>query len=181
MSGTKTRTKQTSKSTVSASKKQSPSLKTQKRPSGRTTQKTTLKKGLSSSAEVNENEVSLLSSAKGTLTKTAKRSALSQQENSHPKKKGAWEGYDFENLPHLSDEQLASFRKVTPEEHERFKRIVSEGKKVGRPLKPQEEKEHIRSIRISDHLLEAIKTKADKLGIGWQTYVKKVVSEDLQI
>jgi len=81
----------------------------------------------------------------------------------------------------MSESQLKRFRKVTTEEHERFKRIVNNGRR-GRPKKPANEKEHVHSIRFSDSFLEKLKLKAIKEGFtAWQTYAKKILAENLTL
>ena len=83
-------------------------------------------------------------------------------------------------MPELTEEQAASFRPITQEEHLRFKKMLAGGKRTGRPTKPLDEKEHVHGIRFSDQLLNKIKAKADVVGLGWQTYVKKILAAEVE-
>ena len=147
--------KKTAKSKESHSKKPSQSSKTRTAPFRKTALKITTKQGSGSSGKVTEEE------------------SLAQ------KKKDAWEGYDDQELPEMTDEQLTSFKPVSKEQHLRFKKVVAEAKKMGRPPKPLEEKERVHAIRFSDHLLDALKAKAHKAGLRWQTYAKQILTAEI--
>ena len=109
-----------------------------------------------------------------------KSSGSSRQGNSPRGKKNVWKNYDYDELPELNDEQLASFRKITPAEHEKLKQGVV--LKVGRPKKTPEEKEDVPvSIRFSSALLEQLQKQAGKEGFAhWQTFAKKILSDYLK-
>ena len=81
-------------------------------------------------------------------------------------------------MPELTNEQLASFRRVTAKEHKRLR----DGKirKVGRPPKPADEKEVLVSIRFPPRMLAQLKAKARSQGYkGWQTYTKELLKKAL--
>jgi uncharacterized protein (DUF4415 family) len=81
----------------------------------------------------------------------------------------------------LSDEQLATLRRVTPEEHARFKRIAAAGR-VGRPPKRPQDKAIAVSMRFEPALLFALKQRAKETGAGgWQTYAKQLLRDALGI
>ena len=171
MSGTRTKTSKTKKSTESALKRQKRSSSTNKLSSSKT--KTAQKsRGKSSSATPRTTESSSSFSTK--KMKIAKKpSVSSQQESSASKIKDPWAGYDFDNMPPITPEQAVTFRRVTKEEHERFKRI-------GRPKKNPEEKFLPITIKMEPDLLEMTKKQALAHGIAWQTYLKKILREKLQ-
>jgi predicted DNA binding CopG/RHH family protein len=79
----------------------------------------------------------------------------------------------------MTDEQLDSFKLISEEQHLRFKKMLAGGKRTGRPPKPLDEKEHIHAIRFSDQLVQRIKEKAVIAGLPWQTFMKKILSEEL--
>ncbi len=186
MSGMTKKAKKTGKSTESPSKKPSPSSKTRTAPFRKTALKNTVKQGSGSSGKVTKEENSssysvkeLTQMKKEALLAKKKSSASFQQESLPQKKKDVWEGYDDEKLPEMTDEQLASFKPVSKEQHQRFKKMVAGGKKMGRPPKPQEEKERVHAIRFSDHLLDGLKAKAQKAGLRWQTYAKLILAAEI--
>jgi len=111
--------------------------------------------------------------------RTKKSSASSQQEKSPAPKGDPWKDYDYENLPELTTEQIATFKPITTEQHERF--LTGTIRSVGRPKKSPSEKENIVAIRFSEVFLERLKAKAKANGFAaWQTYAKKVLAEDLE-
>ena len=179
MTGMTKRTKKTTKSTKSASKKQSPSSTIPSSLSRGTKAKITRKTASQPLDEANRAKTSSSSSVSEKLEKT-RSSGSSQPENRRPEKSDVWKGYDYDNLPELTQEQLATFKPITQEKHERFKQMVARGRR-GRPRKSAQEKEHVHSIRLSDSFLQRLKNKAMEKGFtAWQTYVKKVLSEDIE-
>lgn len=84
----------------------------------------------------------------------------------------AWDGFDFETLPPLSNKQLDTFRNVSSKEFENFA-------KLGRPPKPAHKKEVPVSIRMSAEFIAAIKNAAKKKNMGWQTFLKEIVSREI--
>lgn len=82
-------------------------------------------------------------------------------------------------MPELSNEQIAAFRVVTPEEHARF--ASGKVRPRGRPKKSAAEKERPISIRMSASLIARLKKRAAAAGFDkWQTYAKKVLADDLE-
>ena len=96
-------------------------------------------------------------------------------------------GYDVENMPELSQEQLALFKRVSPDRYNQVSAIdtvrilkkdkVLKVKKLGRPKKSPEEKENIVAIRLSKAFIKRLKKRAGKT--GWQTYAKKILEDHL--
>lgn len=101
--------------------------------------------------------------------------SLAPEEQSEYRKK-AWAGYDYDNIPPMTPEQLATFKKVDAQRHKQF----CDMKKLGRPKKPQEEKEIPVSIRFPSSLLTKIKRQAQKFNLPWQTFMKKFLDENLR-
>jgi predicted DNA binding CopG/RHH family protein len=117
--------------------------------------------------------------SKSTVSLSKKPSELFPPESLQQKKEGIWNSYDFENMPEMNKAQLDSFKPVSKEQHLDFKKTIAQGRTAGRPAKASEEKEQIRSIRISDQLLNKIKASALKAGLPWQSYVKKILIKEL--
>ena len=117
--------------------------------------------------------------SKSTVSLSKKPSELYPPESLQQKKEGIWNSYDFENMPEMNKAQLDSFKPVSKEQHLDFKKTIAQGRTAGRPAKASEEKEQIRSIRISDQLLNKIKASALKAGLPWQSYVKKILIKEL--
>ncbi|HEY9758744.1 MAG TPA: BrnA antitoxin family protein [Oculatellaceae cyanobacterium] len=110
--------------------------------------------------------------------KAKKSRASSQRASSHRESGDAWHNYDYENLPELNAKQLASFRPVTANEHQRFRDGTV--RPVGRPRKPAEEKGQLVSMRFTPKMLAALKARAKASGVsGWQTYAKQVLQRHL--
>lgn len=107
-----------------------------------------------------------------------KKSELSQPAKLLKKKPNHWKDYDFENLPELSADQIADFRKVTKETHQKFQ--VTSVRKVGRPAKPVTEKEKQISIRFKPAMLKKIKEKARRNGYSsYQRFIKAVLEKSV--
>ncbi len=90
-------------------------------------------------------------------------------------RKKAWEGYDYDELPEMTPEQLATFERVSSERLQQ----QSEMRRVGRPRKSEKEKEIPISIRIPFRLLEQLKLQAEEAHLPWQTFMKKVLDDKL--
>ncbi len=94
---------------------------------------------------------------------------------------------DYENMPELTKEQLALFKRISPEQHKKLRagesvhilknEEIVEVKKIGRPKKDLDEKENVVAIRLSKIFIERLKKKAGN--IGWQTYAKQILEEHL--
>lgn len=79
-----------------------------------------------------------------------------------------------------SFETLKRGRRVTPAEHEKYSKALDaqfgvDRPRIGRPplgpLKAQDI-----HLRIPPGILERLRTKAEKLGIGYQTLIKQILS-----
>ena len=82
--------------------------------------------------------------------------------------------------PPLTVEQLSSMRRVTPEEHARFRQmyINTFGKEPpvrGRPPKHQTNKYRDIHIKIHPKALEWVKAEAKRRGIGYQTFINNIL------
>ena len=170
MSGTKRKTAETKSNMPSASKKRKPSSKTQ-RQSSRQTKTARKKSEQSSSATRGKVDSSSSSSSKKT---TKKPSASSRRASSPAPTKNPWDGYDWNSVPTISSEQGRTFRRVTQEEHDRFKRAR------GRPKKEVSEKTQPITLRIEPSLLEWVQSAASRRGLPWQTYLKILVKKGLE-
>jgi predicted DNA binding CopG/RHH family protein len=168
MSGTNTKTKQTKKSTKSVSRKQRPSSKTGL-PESRKTKTNPKSQGKSSSGTPSKTGNFSLSSLRKTKAKT---SESSQQESSTKTKKDAWDGYDFEEMPPLTDKQLGTFKSISKQDFEKLSR--------GRPRKSPEEKFQSITVRFEPNLLKEVKQKAVESGLAWQSYLKILVKSGLE-
>lgn len=104
-------------------------------------------------------------------TKTARKK--SEQSSSAPTK-NPWDGYDWNSVPTISSDQGRTFRRVTEEEHDRFKRAR------GRPKKEVSEKTQPITLRIEPSLLEWVQSAASRRGLPWQTYLKILVKKGLE-
>ena len=108
-----------------------------------------------------------------------KPSASNRGPDSAAKKKGPWKGHDFDSMPELTEEQIASPRRVSKSEHKKLSLAVR--RHVGRPRKPEAENEELVSIRFSANFLQRLKEKARQEGYtAWQTYEKKVLAEHVK-
>jgi uncharacterized protein (DUF4415 family) len=75
-------------------------------------------------------------------------------------------------------------RRVTPEEHQKFKAAIAEQfgtklRKRGRPVKEEEEKYEPISIRLHPKVLAWAKEEATKRGIGYQTVINEILLEQI--
>lgn len=178
MTGMTKKTRKTSKSTKSASKTPSRSSGILSSKSPRSAAKTTRKSASSRSGKAAQESISSSSSV-NEKSAEKKLSGSSRHESKHPRKNEVWEGYDFDNLPELTPNQIGSFQVVSQDEHSRFTQMITKGRR-GRPKKPSNEKEHVHSIRLSDAFLKRLKRRAVERGFtAWQTYAKQVLAEDL--
>lgn len=93
-------------------------------------------------------------------------------------------------MPELTMEQLGTFRPAKSEKKAQLAQagtiVVLDGetvvatRKVGRPQKSAQEKEMVRSIRLSESFLARLKARAEAAGYtGWQTYAKKLLEDAL--
>jgi len=95
------------------------------------------------------------------------------------------EKIDFSDIPELTDEQLRNARRVSPEMHARLRRayINTFGKEPpvfrGRPPKPAHQLFKHVHMRMPPDILARIKTKAKRLGIGYQTLINRVLTEHI--
>jgi uncharacterized protein (DUF4415 family) len=84
--------------------------------------------------------------------------------------------------PPLTDKELREMRRVTPEEHARFRQayINTFGKEPparGRPRKhPSELFNHVH-MRMHPSILARAKAKAKRLGIGYQTLINRILAQ----
>jgi uncharacterized protein (DUF4415 family) len=79
-----------------------------------------------------------------------------------------------------SIETLRRGRRVTPAEHEMYSKALDEKygvdrPRVGRPSLGPLKAQDIH-LRIPPGILERLRAKADKLGIGYQTLIKQILS-----
>lgn len=77
-------------------------------------------------------------------------------------------------------------RRVTPEENQKFRAAISEQfgmelRKRGRPVKNEEEKYELISIRLHPKVLAWAKEEAQKRGIGYQTVINEVLLERISL
>lgn len=106
------------------------------------------------------------------------KSELFQREKSTKTKKNPWVGYDFEKLPELTKEQLASFKPVTEIEFKRLK--PTSVRKVGRPVKKPQDRESQISIRFKPAVLKKIKLKAKRTGFtSYQRFIKAILEKEV--
>jgi uncharacterized protein (DUF4415 family) len=83
----------------------------------------------------------------------------------------------------MSDEEFAekpfnwaNARRVTPEEHARFKEAVENTRKLrGRPPKPTEEKFQRVNIRLDPRVVAWAKREAQRKHIGYQTVLNQAL------
>jgi uncharacterized protein (DUF4415 family) len=88
------------------------------------------------------------------------------------------------DIPELTAEELARARRITPEEHARHRQayINTLGKEPpprGRPRKPVSDLFKHVHMRMPPNLLARAKTKAKRLGIGYQTLINRLLMEHL--
>ena len=89
---------------------------------------------------------------------------------------------DYSDIPELTPGELKHFRRVTPEEHARFRQayINTFGKEPparGRPRKhPSELFNHVH-MRMPPSILARVKSKAKRLGIGYQTLINRILAQ----
>jgi len=77
-------------------------------------------------------------------------------------------------MPTVTPEQGRTFRRVTQEEHDHFKRAR------GRPKKDESEKTQPITLRIEPSLLQWVQSAALKVGLPWQTYLKILLKKGLE-
>jgi predicted DNA binding CopG/RHH family protein len=187
MNTTKKKTKPTSKSTGSRSTKLSPSSKTRSSKSPKTT--SPRKNGSSPQAKVSKAKNSLSSTVTAKEAKS-KTSASSRHDDLNQLNGGPFQGYDYDEMPELTKDQLALFKRVSPERHKELSaidtvHIIKDGKvieirKLGRPKKKPEEKGNVVAIRLSKSFIKRLKERAALAGsVGWQTYAKNILEEYL--
>jgi uncharacterized protein (DUF4415 family) len=84
-------------------------------------------------------------------------------------------------IPPLTDKQLKSMRRVTPEEHERFRKALENTfgrpfpSRLGRPPKSSEEKYRPVYIKLHPRVLSWARAQAKKRGIGYQTVINQTL------
>ena len=88
------------------------------------------------------------------------------------------------DIPEQTPEQLKQFKRVTPEQHERFVQAYrntfgKEPPSLGRPKKPAHELYQHVHMRIHPKLLARTKAKAKRLGIGYQTLITRILADHL--
>jgi len=88
-----------------------------------------------------------------------RRSASSRRGGRTAKSAGRTPAIDYSDLPPLSDEQLASMRRV------------------GRPRLPVIEKRELISIRVDPQVLGQFKDAAKVMHVGYQTLINEVLAE----
>jgi hypothetical protein len=85
-----------------------------------------------------------------------------------------------EKIERPSIETLRRGRRVTPEEHARFSKALDEKYGVNRPRLGRPSLGPLKArdihIRIPPGILERLRAKAGKLGIGYQTLIKQILS-----
>lgn len=82
--------------------------------------------------------------------------------------------------PPLTEDQLKSMRRVTPEEHARFRQayINTFGKEPpgrGRPAKPLHHKYRDIHLKLHPKALTWAQTEAKRRGIGYQTLINEIL------
>ena len=187
MSTTKKKIRKISKSTESHSKKLSPSSKTRSSKSPKTTsprKNVSLQQAKASKVKKSSSSTATAKEAKTKLSESSRHEDLNQV------KGGPFQGYDWDEMPELTTEQLALFKRVSPERHKELSAIdtvqitkdgkVVEIRKLGRPKKKPEDKGNVVAIRLSKSFIKRLKEKAALSGnIGWQTYAKNILEEYL--
>ena len=138
-----------------------------------------MKKDLLPSADQKTTATSSSSTATDKPKTPKKSSGSSRRASSAAKKKEPWKGYDFDSMPELTEAKIRSLRRVSKSEHKQLSLAVK--RHVGRPRKPEAEKEELVSIRFSANFLQRLKEKARQEGYtAWQTYAKKVLAEHVK-
>lgn len=84
-------------------------------------------------------------------------------------------------IPPLTDKQLKSARRVTPEEHEMFRKALERKfhrpfpRRVGRPRKDPAEKYRPVYIKLHPRALEWARATGKRRGIGYQSVINETL------
>lgn len=85
------------------------------------------------------------------------------------------------DIPPLTDEQLRSMRRATPDETEKYRRAIettfgiARPRRVGRPSKRQEEKYRPVYMKLHPRALAWARAEAKRRGIGYQTIINETL------